>query len=313
MEEKAQALAQIVDLSNRHSITIDEISKALAPLNASSDKSQHIGKVFGFIGGIFIFAGLGIFIATLWDDFNSFTRILVTLGAGFGLHVLGMLGSKNKDYRTSTTALFLIGAYLQTGGMYVFVSEVFSSRPDWQVVTLCITAIMALQQSLSFLIFRRGELLFNALLFGTVFVGNGLDLMHFDRELIAAVLGVSLLLIAYGSRHLQYKAVGAITYLSGSWMLLWGTFELVEKTPLEIMFLGLCSFLIFISTKAQSKTLLFCSTIGMLGYIGYFTGQHFVDSVGWPIALMIFGLIMFGVSGAAVRIQRKYISSPSDK
>ncbi|MCB0347109.1 MAG: hypothetical protein KDD66_18460, partial [Bdellovibrionales bacterium] len=194
-----------------------------------------------------------------------------------------------------------------------FVSEVFSSRPDWQVVTLCITAIMLLQQALSFLIFRRGELLFNALLFGTVFAGNAFDFMHFDRDFISAVLGVSLLLIAYGSRNLQYKAVGAITYLSGSCLLLWGAFELLENTPLEILFLGLCSVLIFLSTKAQSKTLLFCATIGMLQYIAYFTGQHFVDSVGWPIALMIFGLIMFGVSGAAVRIQRKYISSPSDK
>jgi hypothetical protein len=40
----------------------------------------------------------------------------------------------------------------------------------------------------------------------------------------------------------------------------------------------------------------------MIVYIGYFTQKHFVDSVGWPIALIIFGLVMFGISGVAIRI-----------
>ena len=57
----------------------------------------------------------------------------------------------------------------------------------------------------------------------------------------------------------------------------------------------------------RTRTLLFVSTIAILAYTGWYTGEHFADSVGWPLALIAFGLLMIGVSALAVRIDRQFV------
>ena len=42
-------------------------------------------------------------------------------------------------------------------------------------------------------------------------------------------------------------------------------------------------------------------------YVGYFSGRHFADSVGWPLLLILLGGLMMGVGTAAVRIHRRFI------
>ena len=47
--------------------------------------------------------------------------------------------------------------------------------------------------------------------------------------------------------------------------------------------------------------------LAILAYTGWFTTEHFADSIGWPLALMAFGIFMIGLSALAVRIDRKYV------
>jgi len=93
---------------------------------------------------------------------------------------------------------------------------------------------------------------------------------------------------------------------------LYGVFDAVERTPLEIAFLGVAAGFVYLSVAVHSRTLLFVSTLGILAYTGWFTGQHFADSVGWPIALIAFGIFMIGLSALAMRIDRLYVRQPSD-
>jgi hypothetical protein len=64
---------------------------------------------------------------------------------------------------------------------------------------------------------------------------------------------------------------------------------------------------VYLSVAVHSRTLLFVSTLGILAYTGWFTGQHFADSVGWPFALIAFGIFMIGLSAVAMRIDRVYV------
>jgi hypothetical protein len=47
--------------------------------------------------------------------------------------------------------------------------------------------------------------------------------------------------------------------------------------------------------------------MAILAYTAWYTSQHFADSVGWPIALIVFGLFMIGLSALAFRIDRQYV------
>ena len=65
--------------------------------------------------------------------------------------------------------------------------------------------------------------------------------------------------------------------------------------------------MIFLSTYVRSRTLLLTSTLSMLCYIGYYTAEHFANTVGWPIALVIIGTALIGLSSLAVKLNNKYI------
>jgi len=52
---------------------------------------------------------------------------------------------------------------------------------------------------------------------------------------------------------------------------------------------------------------LLVGTLAMLIYIGYYTAEHFANTVGWPIALVIIGIALIGLSALAVRLNNQYI------
>jgi hypothetical protein len=43
----------------------------------------------------------------------------------------------------------------------------------------------------------------------------------------------------------------------------------------------------------------------MLSFIGYYTAQHFVDSLGWPVTLVLMGVAFIGVSTLAIKVKRQ--------
>ena len=67
------------------------------------------------------------------------------------------------------------------------------------------------------------------------------------------------------------------------------------------------SFGVFISTLIKSRILLFTSSVAALAYIGHFTAEHFADNVGWPISLMIMGIVFIVLSKVALVINQKYM------
>ena len=85
--------------------------------------------------------------------------------------------------------------------------------------------------------------------------------------------------------------------------MLLGLFSLLEESVLEIL-AAACD-VVFLSTWIKSRSLFLVGTVAILAYVGYYTAEHFTDVVGWPIALILFGLILIGLSAVAFRINRK--------
>jgi hypothetical protein len=170
---------------------------------------------------------------------------------------------------------------------------------------------MALQFAFVFGSVRRSTLLFLCVLFSTLFFWTAFDLLDMDDEIAALVLGASLLLTAIGVNRTPHRVITPVLYLCGATGFLYGVFELVEGSPLELIFLLCAAGFVYLSITTHSRTLLFVATVAILAYTAWFTGEYFADSVGWPIALIIFGLILIGLSALALRIDRDYVRAPS--
>lgn len=309
MAQKEEALQDIVALARLHQISAAEITQALDTPQAEQTRQQSSGvlsKLFGYMGGIFVFAGICVFISMYWDDFGSAARVVVTLGSGIAAFIMALVCLHDKRYERAATPLFLTAALLQPTGIMVMLQE-YASGGDPRHGVLFMAAYMLIQQGAVFWAKQRTVLAFSAILFGMIFFAYLFDIMGFDEDLMGAVIGVSLICIAYALQRSRHLAIAPFWYFIGAVILLWSVFDAVKNTPLELIYLGVAAGVIFLSTYVRSRALLLVGTLAMLLYIGYFTAKHFANTLGWPIALVLIGVALIGVSALAVRLNNKYI------
>lgn len=308
LDERAHALQTIAALARQHGLTAAEIAAALADASASPEARRQavLVRVLAALGGTFVFAGIGIFVGLQWESLNSVARVLVTLGSGLAVFVLGMLAAREARFRSTSTPLLLAAAVLEPTGMTVAFNE-FGSGGDWRWAALLTAGAMALQFAVAFAALQRAAPIFLTILFGSWFWWTALDLVGLGDTAIALIVGASLLLASVGSDRAGWRTITPPWYFVGGALFLYGLFDRLEGTPAEILFLAAAAGLVYASAALHSRTLLGVATLAILAYTGWFTERHFVDSIGWPLALMAFGVVLIGLSALAYRIDRDFV------
>ena len=308
VDARTRALEDIAAIARQHGLSAGEIAAAIGAPPAAGDNRARVVlvRVLGFLGGTFVFAGIGVFIALQWSQMNSAARVVVTLGSGLAAFVLAMLASREIRFDKVATPLLLMAAVLEPTGMLVAFQE-FGSGGDWRVAGLITSGAMTLQFGAVFGRLRRSTPLFMAVVFGTLFWWTALDLLDVDEKVIALVLGGSMLLTAAGIDRTAHRDITPVWYLFGASAFLYGFFDAVERTPFEIGFVAVAAAFVYLSVVLHARTLLFVATMAILAYTAWYTEEHFANSVGWPLALIVFGMFMIGLSALAFRIDRDYV------
>lgn len=309
MDQRQQALERIKRIAEENHLTWSDINKTLqVPAEKPTTGGMiQASEVLAYIGGILIFAGIGVYATMFWHELSSFLRILITFGSGFSWYCIALGLSGNSKYDKVTQALFLIAAILQPTGLYVFLNEVFITSSNVHFATLFVFGIMFIQQFATFWQKRLNLLLFMVLFFGVGFTFTLFDYMAIKTDYTLMGLGLSLFLITYSLNSTPYRPVMGFWYFIANVNFLWGAYHWLSNTPFEVSFVGLCGLTIYLSTLTKSKSILFTSTIGLLSYIGHYTMIHFVDSIGWPVSLIIVGASFILLSGFAVKLKKQYM------
>jgi hypothetical protein len=148
-----------------------------------------------------------------------------------------------------------------------------------------------------------------ALLIGICWLNGGLfdEMALFTSANWASlVTGVCVMLTAYGLQKAgQYHRLTGLCYLIGSILFYSGLFDLVQDTPVELLYLAVTAAILYGCVVLQSRTLLLTTVIAMLAFIGYFSAEHFANSLGWPVTLVLMGVAFLGVGTMAIRVKRR--------
>ena len=119
------------------------------------------------------------------------------------------------------------------------------------------------------------------------------------------VMGLTGLLVCWGLDRTPHAAISPFYYFWAGLVTAAASFDLFAHSPYDVLLIGVASAMIYLCTRVGSRTLLTISVLALLAYLGYFTDEYFKNIVGWPIALIIMGFVMMGVSVFAVKLGRK--------
>jgi hypothetical protein len=147
------------------------------------------------------------------------------------------------------------------------------------------------------------------LLIGICWLNSGL----FDRIAMftsanwaSLIIGVCVVLTAYGlQKEGRYQRLVGLGYFIGSIMLYSGLFDLVENTSFELLYLAVTASILYACVVLQSRTLLLTTVIAMLAFIGYYSAEHFANSLGWPVTLVLMGVAFLGVGTIAIKVKQR--------
>ena len=310
MSSKQDALIDIADIARRHGLGIDEINAYLRAIPQQKTEKQNsiLSRAFAYIGGLLIFASLGTFAGMVWDDIGFAGHVVLTLGCGFAAFVMAIVCIGDEKFEKASTPLFLIAAPLQTSGILLILSE-FSRGSDPAYGVLFTSFVMFLQQAPVFYAKRRTVLALTSVFFGMSFCSVAFDLLNIPDTLNIFVLSAAVMCIGWSLDNSKHKAIAPLHYFFGSIGILGATYDFLRNSPIEILYLGVCCGIIFLSTVARSRVLLINATLATLCYIGYFTARYFTDTLGWPLALFIFGVLFIAFGSFVVKINNRYIKS----
>jgi hypothetical protein len=293
MTSRQEALIEVIDTMRRHNLTLDDVATALR--EGAEVRQQRSGgilsRLFGYIGGVFVFVGL---------------VILLTLGSGFCIFVMALSCTTGERLKKAAIPLFLLAALLESSGILVTLHE-FAHGGDPAHGLLFLHFVMALQQGCAFIAVQRSVLAVTTTYFLVGFFVIAFDLLGVHRHLIGLTIGLSLLCIGWALDHSRHKPVAGLIYFFGASLFLAVAHDWLNNGPFEIFFLALACGIIFLSTVARSRTLLFVGTLALIIYIGDFMAEHFADNLAGPVGLILAGFMLIGIGAIAVRINSRYI------
>jgi hypothetical protein len=304
---RAEALQKIAEIAARHQLQADEIISELnkASLPDQAERSTGVlAKIMAYLGGVFVLAGIAIFIGMQWDHFSSAVRVLVTLGTGFAVFIFALATMTDPRFSKVTTPMLLVAAMLQPTGLVVMLNE-YSRGGDPEHGLLFMCVVMLVQQFFTFLATKRTVLLFTSLFFGAAGFGTLCEILEIDFEIVALALGIGLTIISYAIDKTVHQVITPLWYFIGSVFFLYGAFDLLEGSVMEILYFGVAAGFMYLGTVVRSRTLLFSSVAALMGFTGYF----FRDSLANAFGLILMGFLLIGLSAVAMSLNRKYIQA----
>jgi len=283
-------------------------------------------EIFVYLGSLVIFLALAFLVGLNWRTLGSAGRILSVLLPTVVMLALGwrLRGSERARLRRGAQALWLGGCLLSglVSSVTFYEVELITEVPLLILVS-CLLAtgvagvafvlVPSIAQSVAFHL--CGSAAFFAFL---IWLEETFPPLNPWRNLMIGLLtGGLFLALSEWLRARERKRLAAVSRIFGTLIVLGSPFfpALEEyavtwhKTAMEVIaFLTSIAF-IAASVKRQSQTFLYGGAAFLLFLVTYVNFEHFADTIGMPITLLIIGAALIGLGLGTGRLS-KHIQAP---
>jgi len=321
--DKQHVLDSVATLAAAEALTEAELVATFREATGGENAERHIrySSVLYFVGGGVVVMGIVALIAQIWDDLGSAMHIVVTLGSGLAAFMVGVLFSQRRWLGAAGPAFFLIAALVLPLGLAVTLDEagLQPDHPEWQSL---MSLVLAGAFFAAYLLFRSNSLVLYTIGFATwaFFAVTGWmvgpnpvfgEVEFFEYRALA--VGLTYLILAFSFSDTSRRGLSGILYSLGCMAFLGAALSLGGWKPSqnvfwELVFPGLVFVVLYASVHLKSKALLTFGSLFLASYLVKITGEYFKDSLGWPLALVISGMLLMVVGYLTLRLKRRYLN-----
>lgn len=323
MDPRQQALEYVKSLATSHTLTREELVAAYeagAGTHTGAEAQTRYAQILYYIGGAIVFLGISIFVWQNWSTLSFPTKMLATMGGGIAAYVVALLFGRQEKFEGVSAAFYLISALVLPLGLYVVFENAGMDIGDSGVQTL-IAGILFVVFIASFLLMRKTVLALFSILFGTILFYTTTNYLvgqnpYYDwwkfSEYRVLISGLAYLLLGYGLARGRYAGLSGFLYGFGILGFLGAALALGGWEPSQNMFWELLfPFLVFsalyVSVYLKSRVFLVFGALFLMVYILKITSEYFTSGLGWPLSLVVAGLLMIGVGYLSIALNKKYL------
>ncbi|MFA5087364.1 MAG: DUF2157 domain-containing protein [Candidatus Paceibacterota bacterium] len=309
--EKQQALDYVKNIAAQRIASKEELERAYddgSKSSAESNKKFSVANLLFYVGGGIVVLSIAILIGQNWNFFNDTIRILSTFGIGLIIYFLALYLSRDSKLNILSGALYFVSAAIIPIGLEV-VFYVAGLNLQSAGIQSIISGILLLFYLSSAAVLKKDIFIFFSIIFGTWFFVAFTDLIssgYFNRsesffEYRILLIASSYLLLGYNFAKQKKTALKAFLYGFGILGFLGSALALGGWKPSQNIFWeAIFPFLVFgallASVYLKSREFLVFGSLFLVGYIAKITAEYFSQSLGWPLALLIAGLLLIGAS-----------------
>jgi hypothetical protein len=285
-------------------------------------RKLDLAEIIYYFGGTIIFLGLLTLISQNWASFNFLLKITFTLVLGVILHSLGLILKKFSITKSISPAFFLISALIIPIGFYILADNYGFDTTRAGVQSLIMGVLLLIYFFLYKIVSEKIFLVF-AIIFGTCF------LLSFSKyalpetwqpslsrfyEYVVLIIGFIYLLLAQLISKTKHSFISGYLYTFGALAILSSALLLGEGRAYKRLFWD-WSYIVFIfgavflSAYTKRRSIFVLAVIFLTIYILKITSEYFVKSLGWPVALVLAGMLIIAVTFSCIFLKGKYLKS----
>lgn len=323
--DKNVLLYELKNALTRGEITQAEL-QSLAPSQvlssstpvAHENRRVKYSEIFYFIGGFIVFLGLAILVFQNWRFLDVSIRLLATLGAAFAFYLSALLFYYyGESTRKVALAFFLMSTLMLPIGLGVYFYQYHFDILSYNFIAplICFALFFG-----TFYFVREEFFLALGVIFGTWLFFGGTNYLIAGNPVIsksdfytyrALFSGLSYVFLGYyvsrlrGSLSGNMYFFGILAILASVMSLMWTGHG--ANVLLELIYPLILAGTFVLSVFLRSQSFLFWGVIFLMGYILRITSEYFANTIGWPIALVIVGLLFILIAYLAINFNKKYL------
>lgn len=332
--EKKELLQQIKIAAESRSLSKEEVlqaydsgSAATGDLAEKTKQHATFSESIQYLGSGIVFIGIALLVANRWETLNIPARILITLGVSLVAFTVGVVLLRREQTKKLAYSFILISVLVMPVGVYSIFNAFqaqFASNGQLAIYEACMVIIYtAAFYALRLRLYLVPITIFATALFFTIgtiiagpLYGSSVDTYNEYRFLI---VGLSYVLFGYYYTVRPDRIFSALFYIFGIIALLGSAIALsgfesgktFGQGFWEIFFPILALVLMYFGALVKQTKVLVLSTLFLMGYVIKVSGEYFSQSLGWPVVVVLAGLIMIGIGYFSVYLTRKYLKTPA--